>query len=200
MRLEEESRDTGGNEEADERSANADSSAGVLLGAGGLAVGVGSLVFVDIVLVDLSALRLAGVGGLGDVLGSSLVVLEGALSVVGTNFGVRRRARFFYISGKQDLRVDHTSHATLAVTASGAVEPDGVGILDGDGEEGLHEGGSLNGHEAGEETSRVAGARADGRARAVKAGLSDRVVLEKGKVRICEFGKREISAAQLTRG
>lgn len=54
-----------------------------------------------------------------------------------------------------DVRVDDADHASLAVLALGAIEPDGLGVVDGDGVCGQLRGvGGGDGHEAGEDLTR----------------------------------------------
>lgn len=73
------------------------------------------------------------------------------------------------------LLVDDQVHAFLAVGTLRAVDPDGGGVVDGDGVCGGIGGASCDGDEAGEETSDVA-VHGDGLAWLVEGGLGDRVV------------------------
>ena len=59
----------------------------------------------------------------------------------------------------------------------GAIEPDGFGVVDGDGEDGHHGVDVFDGHEAGEEPGHVRHDVVDGHARVVEGGLDDGVIL-----------------------
>ena len=74
-----------------------------------------------------------------------------------------------------DLRVDDAHHAQLAVHALRAVVPDGLGVVDEDGEDGGED--AVGGHKAGEDALYGGHDVLDGCAGVGEGGLDDGVVL-----------------------
>ena len=75
------------------------------------------------------------------------------------------------------LRVYDANHSSLAVLSLGAIEPDGFGVVDGDGEDGHHRVDVFDGHETREEPGHIRHDVVDGDAGVFEGRLGDGVIL-----------------------